>query len=481
MKLTVPGSLLDSSRVTRGPHMLRLRTIFSVAMVFTPALAAALGGYGWREPNSVVSIAPDSTLVAFCYGTWQSPIKLVDLGTGGVRYEFATKGAVSGLDFSRNGRLLAASITLAMEPTKGEIRVWDVGTGTMKAERLDLPALYFVRMLSDRIVVYHEFSVLHTWDIETGIDYNSQKTPDGPDGISHHDDFVGCSNAVSRERGIRASCDRKANAPMIIWDLASNTEVRRIPSVGTVSSLFFSVGGDKLAVLSQHSATPIQVWDTDSWQRIISLPAAGQPVSGTFSLDGSLLVVHELVSTLKIWNLGQRVLVTTITGLLPAAEEFLQAAARGEMDVLTKLVTEGMDMETRHPRGEWTALMLAADGGHVEVVRWLLNAGASVDATNSGGLTALMLAARAGSLAAVRLLLEFNADRMIKTQYFNRDAIEYAIDSESTDAVEIVRALIDGHPERDAAIEQALAYAQHLNKQVMIDFLSSYKIQNEQP
>ena len=132
--------------------------ILSVTLALPSTLAAAMGGlYGIREANSVVFLSPDSRLVAFSYGTLGSPIKLVDLGSGEVRHEFANKGDVSGLDFSPDGRLPAAGITLSVEPTKGEITVWDTGAGVTKTGLRDLPAFYFVKFLSQRTIVYLEF------------------------------------------------------------------------------------------------------------------------------------------------------------------------------------------------------------------------------------------------------------------------------------------------------------------------------------
>ena len=55
--------------------------------------------------------------------------------------------------------------------------------------------------------------------------------------------------------------------------------------------------------------------------------------------------------------------------------------------------------------------MIAAESGHLEVVRLLLQAGANKDSTNRRtGATALMVAANSGQLEVVRLLLDARAD-----------------------------------------------------------------------
>ena len=54
--------------------------------------------------------------------------------------------------------------------------------------------------------------------------------------------------------------------------------------------------------------------------------------------------------------------------------------------------------------GGWTALHLAADGGHDRVVEMLLKAEADVDKQDRGGRTALHLAAKRGHDRVVAVL-----------------------------------------------------------------------------
>ena len=73
------------------------------------------------------------------------------------------------------------------------------------------------------------------------------------------------------------------------------------------------------------------------------------------------------------------------------------------------LIEEALGMLSSNPRGV-TALHVAAEKGHVEVVRLLLEAGAKQDAVDSNGATALHRAAKRGHSEVVRLLLEAGAD-----------------------------------------------------------------------
>jgi ankyrin len=71
----------------------------------------------------------------------------------------------------------------------------------------------------------------------------------------------------------------------------------------------------------------------------------------------------------------------------------------------------GADVRARSdPPVPDTALDCAARGGHVEVVRWLLELGVKADDGGDDELTSLMEAAELGHRDVVRVLLEENAD-----------------------------------------------------------------------
>ena len=57
-----------------------------------------------------------------------------------------------------------------------------------------------------------------------------------------------------------------------------------------------------------------------------------------------------------------------------------------------------------------TALMLAAQRGHIELVNLLLKNGADVDARNLNGETVMMRAAENDRVAMVKILLAHHAD-----------------------------------------------------------------------
>jgi ankyrin repeat protein len=116
----------------------------------------------------------------------------------------------------------------------------------------------------------------------------------------------------------------------------------------------------------------------------------------------------------------------TSSTLPPDQRAFLDAARTGDVEKVRQLLAKGVPVDTRedyaqgrdyYEQSEQTALMYAAGGGHLEVVRILLKAGANVNAIDKmfsreygGEQTALHYAARQSNVAVVEELLNAGAD-----------------------------------------------------------------------
>ncbi|CAC5394773.1 unnamed protein product [Mytilus coruscus] len=102
------------------------------------------------------------------------------------------------------------------------------------------------------------------------------------------------------------------------------------------------------------------------------------------------------------------------------------AAWGGHLEVVTYLVTHGSQLENTDKFG-MTPLMFAAWGGHLEVVTYLVTHGSQLDVTDEDGLTALHYAARNGRIDITKLLIDQGCSPWVKTKQvtFRNSYLEY--------------------------------------------------------
>ncbi len=120
------------------------------------------------------------------------------------------------------------------------------------------------------------------------------------------------------------------------------------------------------------------------------------------------------------------------------------AAQRGHAGIVAMLLDAGLDVNARYNHA-WTALMFAAGHGDdisvakgVEITELLLDRGAEIDLTNDLGRSALMIAAQRNHVEIVALLLKRGADpRLIDAQEYG--AIDLTQDAQVAD--ELLRAM----------------------------------------
>jgi hypothetical protein len=111
------------------------------------------------------------------------------------------------------------------------------------------------------------------------------------------------------------------------------------------------------------------------------------------------------------------------------------AALRGHLELCKKLI--GRDADVNKPG--WTPLHYAATGGHVAIVRLLLDNYAYIDAAAPNGSTPLMMASKYGTDETVKMLLEAGADPALKNLQ-GLTAIEFANQVQRDDIVQIIAA-----------------------------------------
>ena len=99
-----------------------------------------------------------------------------------------------------------------------------------------------------------------------------------------------------------------------------------------------------------------------------------------------------------------------ITTNIAANGELLRAAERGSANHVEERLRLLICPNVQNRSGD-TPLPLSSQGGHLEVARWLLEAGADKDKAAHDGRTALAAASSNGHLEVVQVLLEAGADK----------------------------------------------------------------------
>ena len=131
-------------------------------------------------------------------------------------------------------------------------------------------------------------------------------------------------------------------------------------------------------------------------------------------------LLEEIANGMPIWNLPP-----SPPFVMPAAfaqrgddskalYSLWDAARLGDLPAIRRHLAAGVDVNAKEPRGGTPPLSMAALGGQPHAVRFLLESGAKVNASNFEKQTALHGAAFLGRVASVRVLLEYKANVRFK-------------------------------------------------------------------
>ena len=111
----------------------------------------------------------------------------------------------------------------------------------------------------------------------------------------------------------------------------------------------------------------------------------------------------------------------------------MMAALKGQKDVVAQLIKRDADIN----KPGWAPLHYAATGGHVDIMKMLLDGNAFIDAQSPNGTTPLMMAAMYGSTASVKLLLDEGADTTMKNEQ-GMTALDFAKRGNRPDAIQML-------------------------------------------
>ncbi|KAB2331582.1 hypothetical protein F7731_18590 [Cytobacillus depressus] len=97
-------------------------------------------------------------------------------------------------------------------------------------------------------------------------------------------------------------------------------------------------------------------------------------------------------------------------------KQLLQAAERGEVDTISKLIKKGANINAQDSKGR-TATMIAAYNNDVETAKVLIKAGADVNIRDDMKNNPFLYAGAEGYIDMLKLTIEAGADPMITNRY----------------------------------------------------------------
>ncbi len=157
-----------------------------------------------------------------------------------------------------------------------------------------------------------------------------------------------------------------------------------------------------------------------------------------------------------------------------SAGALIEAARKGELKMVKFLIEAGISVDDKEHWGSETPLMKASYYGKLDVVKYLLEAGADIKARDYRGNTALLHAAWSGHLKVIKELIKQGANVNEKND-LNWNALMQACLENHYSTVKFL--LEKGSPTDEIDKEKgatALSLAKHCQSKKIIDLLLSY-------
>ena len=226
---------------------------------------------------------------------------------------------------------------------------------------------------------------------------------------------------------LRARSARRHRATLLHYVAANGTEVQRTPpNAVEIATILLDAGAepDAVADMYEHECTTMSMLVSSSPPAEAGLQAAlaCTLLDHGARLDGVGTAWQSALMTAL--SFGFLDTARTLVGRGARVDDLAAAAGLGRLDDATRLLPDS-DARARH-----AALALAAQHGHAEIVRLLLNAGEDPDRLNPEGhhahATPLHHAALAGHEDVVRLLVERGARLDIRDTIYEATPLGWA-------------------------------------------------------
>jgi WD40 repeat protein/serine/threonine protein kinase len=267
----------------RGWEWHYLHGLFHADLLTVPAPGGVSG----------VAFTPDGQLLACGCGDGTVSIREANTGRE-VRALAGHTGPVCGVALSRDGRRLASAagtFTGSLPARRGEVKVWDVTTGTVVVS-IPVQGLLCVALSPDGRSAAGSFcdGLIRVWDADTGQEEFSLQG----------DPYNGLAVAFSPDGKLLASGG--GTAVLDVWDISTRQHVHLLRGhSGPVTGVVFRPDGKQIASASQDGT--VKVWDGGTGQEVLSL--GGQPTSfhvAAYSPDGARLASAGAEGTVKLWD-----------------------------------------------------------------------------------------------------------------------------------------------------------------------------------
>ena len=166
-------------------------------------------------------------------------------------------------------------------------------------------------------------------------------------------------------------------------------------------------------------------------------------------------------------------------------DDFINACKNGNLSRAENLLDEGANIEARDGSDRQTALVFAANRGHIDIVRMLIDKRANINAQDDKGWTALSEASYRGRYDVVDFLLEKGATTLLSTSWLDSreygNALFWCVESrfnDYKDKVAIVELLLENNAEPEGKNEDSLdtlGIAKQRSYKEIVDLLEKYK------